>query len=499
MYQQTNVAEVIIWDVATMKEKHRLRGANAWVYQARFSPDGETLAASGGDGVVTLWTVATGDMMARLPGHNGFVEPIDFSPDGEILAAGDQQGHVWLWNWKARRVETVFHAHDLPIYTVVFSPDQKRLITVSRDHTARMWDLKTRREIARFAGHVGGVTGAKLHPDGQTLVTASQDGSIKFWDMRNLLPDGLLGTHTEIDAQIKFTSNGHFLARIERRKEQIVFFHTETGAEVKSLSGQEVSASQDGKLLSVVRGSRLTFLNPVTLAETSSIDAGAPLGSSAISPDGKLIAVRRRDSAGSHVVVFDSEQQREVTVFSTGDEIWAPLLFARGGTLLLTAGKRATAISAWDTRSGRKTASYEDFEWKEPRNISALAVSPDGRTIAASGKTAVVLLWSVDEPTNPMTLNTGAGDAYSAAFSPDGKTLAIGAIDSTIRLWNVAARQEVAALSGHSSYINSIAFAPDGRTLSSLSLDKTLRVWRAPSFDEIVRAEKEPTRAPDRE
>jgi eukaryotic-like serine/threonine-protein kinase len=492
MYQQTNpVAEVKIWDIATKQEIHRLLGATCWVYQATFSPDGQTLAASGGDGAVTLWKVATGEMITRLPGHNGFVEPVTFSPDGAVLAAGDQQGYVWLWNWRSHRVETVFRAHDLPIYTILFSPDEQRLITASRDQTARMWDRKTRREIARFAGHTGGVAGAQLFPDGQTLVTASQDGNMKFWDTRNSLPDDVLSTHTDMEVEVTFTSNGRFLARTERDKKQITFFDAATGAQTNVLSGQGVSASQDGKLLSLVRDSKLIFLDSMTLVETGSMDLGAQLGSLAVSPDGKWIAVRRRDSTTTQVVIIGAKQQREVKLFPTPDEEWAPLRFARGGSLLLTAGKTDNAITAWDTGSWRKIGVFQGIEWSDLRSVAPISVSPDGETIAARGKVGFVLVWNVDRPSNPVVLNTGAGGTYSLAFSPDGKTLAIGSIDTTLRLWNVAARQEVAAFVGHSSYVNSTAFAPDGRTLASVSFDKTLRIWRAPSFEEIATIEKE--------
>lgn len=496
MYQYDAVGEVVLWDTATMQKIRPLIGSRFWAYQATFAPDGQTLAASDGAGVVNLWKVATGELITRLPGHNGFVEPVTFSRDGEILAAGDQQGYVWLWNWRARRVESVFRAHDLPIYTILFSPDEKRLITASRDQTARMWDRQTRREIARFTGHTGGVTAAQLFPDGQTLVTSSQDGTLKFWDARNRFSDDVLGTHTEMGVDLAFTSNGHYLARAEPKKTNITFFATETGVPVQVLSGQGVAASQDGKLLSLVRDSKLIFLDPVTLVETGSMDLGAPLGASAVSPDGKLIAVRRRDSAATNVVILDAKQHREVTVFPTPDDEWAPLQFARQGTLLLTAGKTANTISAWDTRSWRKVAAFEGIEWTESRSMAAIAVSPDGNTIAAGGKGESVLVWDVDRPSNPTVLNTGAGQAFSSAFSPDGKTLAIGSLDASIRLWNVAARQEVAVFVGHSSYIDCVAFAPDGRTLASISYDKTLRIWRAPSFEEIAAAETDRLRSP---
>jgi WD40 repeat protein len=251
-----------------------------------------------------------------------------------------------------------------------------------------------------------------------------------------------------------------------------------------------VSASQDGEFLSVVRDAKLIFLDPMTLVETGSMDLGAPLGSLAVSANGEFIAVRRRDSTATNVVIIDARQQREVKVFPTPDDEWAPLRFARGGSLLLTAGKTDNAISAWDTGSWRKVGVFPGIEWSDLRSVAPISVSPDGETIVARGKGGV-LVWNVDRPSNPVVLNTGAGGTYSLAFSPDGKTLAVGSLDTTLRLWNVAARQEVAAFGGHSSYVNSVAFAPDGRTLASVSFDNTLRIWRAPSFAEITTIEKE--------
>jgi WD40 repeat protein/serine/threonine protein kinase len=494
MYVREAPGEVVLWDAATQQKVRTFSEVRSWSYQAMFSPDGETIAASSGDGTIALWKAATGEVIDRLSGHNGYVAPVTFSRDGRILAAGDEHGHVWLWDWRAHRVESVFHAHDFPIYGIVFSPDERRLISASRDHTARMWDRGTKREIARFAGHFGGVTGVRLLPDGHTLVTSSQDESLKFWDTLNSFRDEVIGTHTDLGVDITFTSNGRFLARSERNEERITFFETETGAGIKVLRGQAVVASSDGKLLSVVRDTELIFLDPMTLAEINGVDGGARFGRAAASPDGKLIAVRRQESVGTNVVIFDVEQKRVIKSFPTEDEAWAPLLFARGRRLLLTVGRKAKAISAWDAESCLKVAAFEGIELSYDRTINAMAVSPDGKTIAAEGNIGLVLVWDVDYPSNPMALNTGAGAIYSLAFSPDGKTLAIGAIDSTIRLWNVAARQEVATFAGHSSYVNGLAFAPDGRTLASVSHDKTLRIWRAPSFEEIAAAEQDKSR-----
>ena len=52
----------------------------------------------------------------------------------------------------------------------------------------------------------------------------------------------------------------------------------------------------------------------------------------------------------------------------------------------------------------------------------------------------------------------------AVAYSPDGRTLATGSWDSTVRLWDVATHTQLGApLLGHDDTVNSIAFSPDGR------------------------------------
>ncbi|HXE53227.1 MAG TPA: WD40 repeat domain-containing protein, partial [Tepidisphaeraceae bacterium] len=66
------------------------------------------------------------------------------------------------------------------------------------------------------------------------------------------------------------------------------------------------------------------------------------------------------------------------------------------------------------------------------------------------------------------------------AFSPDGKTLAsaAGFGESNIRLWDVATGKEVGRrLEGHSRWVASLVFWPDGKKLASSSADQTIRIW----------------------
>ncbi len=120
--------------------------------------------------------------------------------------------------------------------------------------------------------------------------------------------------------------------------------------------------------------------------------------------------------------------------------------------------------------------------WQSPRRdthtnqASAIAFSPDGKTLATPCGDNAVRLW--DAPTGQL-LDTLEGHALSVAcvsFSPDGRTLASGSWDRTIRLWDVATRKPIATLpDGH--IVDALSFSPDGKTLASVGGSRTVRLW----------------------
>ena len=66
----------------------------------------------------------------------------------------------------------------------------------------------------------------------------------------------------------------------------------------------------------------------------------------------------------------------------------------------------------------------------------------------------------------------------SLAVSPDGRLVAAGADNSAVRLWSTATGEMVGDLVGHDGPVSAVAFFDDGERLVSGSQNGTAIVWR---------------------
>jgi WD40 repeat protein len=114
--------------------------------------------------------------------------------------------------------------------------------------------------------------------------------------------------------------------------------------------------------------------------------------------------------------------------------------------------------------------------------LNAVAISPDGKTLAFGGIDTAVRLVSLEgKPGQEKVWNqeTPEDVVASLAFSPDGKVLACAKGNGAIRLWDMAAGAELRPLTNLGGPANQIAYSPDG-TLLAVAGDVNgalVRVW----------------------
>jgi cytochrome c len=147
---------------------------------------------------------------------------------------------------------------------------------------------------------------------------------------------------------------------------------------------------------------------------------------------------------------------------------------------------RALAISPDGTQAVSGSFDTSAIRWSLARNaaeqvlrfhdgaVNAVVFLRDGR-IATSGEDARIAIWRPGEP-QPATVLTGhEAPVVALAVSPDGTTLASASWDHTARLWPLAGGAP-RVIAGHAQNVNGVAFAPDGRALVTAGYDATLRI-----------------------
>ncbi|MEH2292237.1 serine/threonine-protein kinase [Nostoc sp.] len=118
-------------------------------------------------------------------------------------------------------------------------------------------------------------------------------------------------------------------------------------------------------------------------------------------------------------------------------------------------------------------------------SLNALAISPDGYTLASGSDDKIVKLWNLNTQKALASLSGHSQAVKSVTFSPDGQILATASDDKTIKLWQIETLEEISTLLGHSHAVKSVAFSPDGQILASGSWDKTIKLWDVNSGTEI--------------
>ena len=117
------------------------------------------------------------------------------------------------------------------------------------------------------------------------------------------------------------------------------------------------------------------------------------------------------------------------------------------------------------------------FRIQEQGKVWAVALSPDGRTLASGGDFAGIHLWDLTtiSPVHgtialKSTLAASTARVEGLAFSPDGQTLAVatGRSDGeAIHLWDLRTEQRTETLIAVGVPIKKVAFSPDGQMIAA--------------------------------
>jgi WD40 repeat protein len=445
----------------------------------------------------------------------GYVKVLALSTDGKYLATD-----VGVWDFSAGKFVAQLRGHSGNISCLAFALDGKVLVSAGdyRDKTVRLYDT------AKWeATKVIETSGFRMcvSSDGKMLATNNgRDDVVRFWDVESGKKVGELEAGALIINAMTFSPDGKRLA-VGSTSRTVRQFDIATGKEVRSLPGHRegvttVVFSPDGKTLaSRGTGRTIRFWDPATGKELRQIAMGEGLHNGyliypyglAFTPDWTKLAIL---GAKAPLGQGASDSTYRVLDVKTGDPLYTYSEEHRPGAqphpphaLAVSPDGRVLAASYWAVR----LFSLKTGEELPPIKALALSVafSPDGRTLALGMDTIKnadnLQLW--DWTTGQMLRSLRGhqrdrvpNSVTALSFSPGGHYLATcggsnggtAQMNYDISIWEVASGMQVRNFRGHEGTVCCIALSPNGRMLASAGYgDKTVRVWDVFTGKEIAK------------
>ena len=194
----------------------------------------------------------------------------------------------------------------------------------------------------------------------------------------------------------------------------------------------------------------------------------------AISPDGSAIATLTNTTAK----VYDQSGQCITTLqhnkYNDRSRLLQIAFKADNSTVVILSGDRT--LSMWDTRNGEEI--FFDKESGLPRRpIGCFTVSAHGTAIAiTTQQSSIAQVWNkIDQ--SIIRLNHQS-EITAIAITPDGSTIATGAYDGTAKLWNKSGECTITLLCHRDEPLGALAMTPDGKTIvTGLRNGTMMKIW----------------------
>ena len=308
---------------------------------------------------------------------------------------------------------------------------------IQRDSVSARWGQSFTERLAprpamRIGTGQGAVWGVAALADGR-IATGGDDGTLRIWD----------------------PTTGAELRRLTGHKGQI--------NSVIARGTTVITAGVDGTV---------RLWDAATGHSRSALVSDDEVWAIALSRDGKLLAT---GSMKGEIRLWDRDTLQRVGTLTGHDELVTSMAFGAGGELASASFDGTVRI--WRGPRWAQAARL-DLPGVE---VWSVAISPDGRTLAAGGSGATLRLFQLGSAEAPIDLDGHERDVIGLDFADDGTTLASTSRDTSLQLWDAHSGRGLARVDGHERTATAAAFLPGSRRLATSSEDGTAIVWELPA------------------
>jgi WD40 repeat protein len=434
-----------LWDLASGTARHTMIGHTNFVTAVAVTPDRQWALSGSADCTLKLWDLESGTTRHTLIGHTEAVTAVALTPDGRWAISGTWNGTLRLWDLVNGTEQLTLTGYTKKAVTaLVLAPDGQQAFSGSRDGTVIVWNLSIGIGQYMLTERSLVVRATSITPDGQWALSGSNDGTLKLWDLNSGTAQLSLSGHTDAVTAVAMTPDGQW-----------------------ALSG-----SEDSSL-------KLWDLNSGT-AQCTLTDHAKAIRCVAITPDKQWAVSGSRDGTLKLWDLARGYEQHSLIGHSPGVEILAMTSDGRWAlscSEIKRQGQHSTRdsnLKLWNLASGTIRYTLTGHT----REVTAVAMTPDGRWALSGSKDTTLKLWDLINGTAQRTLYTlDAYDMTAIAMTPDGRWALSGTWNGSLKLWDLTSGTIRCLLKGHTSSITVIAITPDGRCALSGSEDSSLKLW----------------------
>lgn len=469
---------------------------DARVSRVAFSPDEKYLVTQddGNQPELTVWEVPSGKKFSaeKIKGR--------ISPDKRFLFSRNEDGAVRVAELPGvektsdkiviKSSDTIFSLSELSGGDINF---EAGLMATARTKNSVEKTEIILRDIA--SGEVVSVItldtyieGIGFAPGGKLLAVMTTDDLVRVWETGGSGNEVL--RLTDIERMIGFSEDGNYVAGVSDDKVR-VWATTPVSSEVRRLNFnwavETFAVSPEGQHIVVVAAPEVIILK----ADGGEVARLVGNGSTAFSMDGEYLALATNTSTDIYTN-WKTEPRRVARIDHHGYYLKTAAAFSPDSEYLAITGlKQDVQVlrrDQWDSKNPRPVS-------RIPYDSNAIVFDATGRFLITAGNDGKVRFWerwNTNSPRQMTGLTIEAGGAglsspQALAISPDGRYLAA-ATPQNIYLWeswnDATKRKLVARTNGRG--ISAIAFSHDGRHIAGTGLD-TGSIWETLSGTEIAR------------
>ncbi len=324
------------------------------IWSVAYNQKYKIIASSSDNGIIRLWNIDNNNQLnwlINLREHKDRVWSVVFNPANRALASTSEDQSVRVWNInenKKYQCERIFYGYSNWIHSIYFSPDGYRLASSSNDNKIRIWDIDKGICTLTLEGNIRWDSSIAFSPDGRYLASGSHDHLIHFWDLNQGTTLEPFKEHKNWVRSLAFSPDGRYLA----------------------------SGGDD---------TTIKVINAKTQALIYTLEGHQKWIWSVIFIDSKYIASCGDDQT---IRIWDVKT-RQCRELSGHTGRLRSLAYSNG---ILATGGEDKVVKLWNTETYEI---YQNFPHTDSNFIWAVALSPDGETLASGDEKGILRLWDV--------------------------------------------------------------------------------------------------------